>query len=138
MLNAQIVTASTQATVPEVCCYLYEQNALGIYPSISTTCTANLTYYFLPAQIAIDPTGDSVVPTFPWHDYLIQALFVATLEYEMDGRADTEGQKREGMLSRIRNIANPSRVSDPIIPLDPQVFGTPFRDDINWGWGWTR
>jgi hypothetical protein len=127
-------TPGLTTTVPDVYTVIYESFSLAFYPTCTSTITANFTYQFLPAQIPIDPTGDATIPTFPWGDYLIQALFVAILEYEMDGRADNEAQKRELMLRRIRNIAFPSRSAEPTIPLDVNVFSRPFWGDEDWTW----
>lgn len=91
--------------------------------------TGILYYQRLPTLIPIDGTGDSLIPTFPWSDFLIQALYVAALEYESDGRSDTEAVKREQLLSRIVNRANPLRSQSPVIPLDPQVFSSTFNGD---------
>lgn len=91
--------------------------------------SGTLRYQSLPADIAIDLTGDSVIPTFPWHDFLIQALYTYTLEYENDGRAQAEVQKREAFLAKILKAAHPSRSGPSTIPLDPQVFSQPFSDD---------
>lgn len=132
----EIITAmnpGVTGTVPEVFCVQQEASTVKVYPSVSGhTVTLSLTYFFLPASIAIDTTGDSTIPTFPWADYLIQAVFSTALDYEMDGRAATEMLKKEAMLSKILKIAFPSRAGEPTIPLDTQVFGSPFRGDAGW------
>lgn len=131
-------TAGSTGTLPDAYCVIYESNVLAWYPAtLTSSITANFTYQFLPAMLAIDSTEDASIPTFPWADYLIQALFVAVLEYEMDGRANAEAQKRDMMLQRIRNIALPARSAEPTIPLDVNVFSRPFWGDDTWHrWNW--
>ena len=51
------------------------------------------------------------------------------LEFEADGRADAEREKANRMLEKVRQAAKPLRAQEPVIPLDPQVFGTPFVRD---------
>ena len=128
------MNSTATALVPDVYTINYQNNYILFYPTISSTITANFSHYVQPAALPIDTSGDSLIPTFPWSDYLIQALFVAVLEYEMDGRANSEAEKRELMLQRIRNITLPSRSAEPTIPLDVNVFSMPFRgeDDLNW------
>ena len=93
------------------------------------TITATLRYQALPADIPVDTSGDASVPWFlsPW--YLVQELFVRILEFEADGRADAEREKANRMLEKVRQAAKPLRAQEPVIPLDPQVFGTPFVRD---------
>lgn len=69
------------------------------------------------------------VPVFPWHNYLVQAVYVFALEHERDARALAEAQVRDQLLATIRRGAFPVRSQRLDIPLDPTVFGTPFRGD---------
>src|SRR2546426_2660291 len=92
-------------------------------------CLGTLRYQFEPADIAVDPTGDATVPWFPWPFYLVQALYVQTLAFEADGRGNAETLKPDDMLQKIRKAAKPLRAQEPVTPLDPQVFDTPFRSD---------
>ena len=102
------------------------------------------------AQVAPDPTGRRIdvvlrykrlppeplpanepsdVPVFPYHNYLVQAVYVFALEHERDPRAQAEGATRDNLLSMIRRGAAPLRSQRADIPLDPLVFGRPFRGD---------
>lgn len=131
----EIVTAlnaTVTGTIPEIFCVYQEAGIVKVYPTVSTSVTFSLTYFFMPATIAIDTTGDSSIPLFPWADYLIQCVFATALDYEMDGRASTEMIKKEAMLTKILKIAFPSRSGEPTIPLDTQIFGSPFRNEVEW------
>ena len=93
------------------------------------TIVAQLRYQQLPSDIAVDTSGDSTIPWFPWSWYLVQYLFVRTLEFEADVRAGPERDRANAMLEKVRQAAKPLRAQEPVIPLDPQVFGTPFVRD---------
>lgn len=109
-----------------------------IYPDPSPNAAIALfRYVYLPADIAIDPSGDATVPIFPYADFLIQALFTEILRYEQDGRANGELQIRELMLQNILNRATPLRAIESTIPLDPNVFDRVSGGRRDWGdWGW--
>src|SRR5438309_3840 len=78
------------------------------------------------------PTAkDALVPVFPYHLFLVQALYVLALEYEQDPRASDERQKVVTQLAAIRGTAMPLRSQPGVIPLDPDVFGTPFTEDLS-------
>jgi hypothetical protein len=75
----------------------------------------------------VDEPAD--VPVFPWHNYLVQAVYVFALEHERDPRALAEAQVRDGLMAMIRRGSFPVRTQRLDIPLDPLTFGTPFRGD---------
>ena len=77
----------------------------------------------LPSQEPAD------VPVFPYHNYLVQAVYCFALEHERDGRAPQEAGVRDNLLAMIRRGASPVRSQRADIPLDPLVFGRPFRGD---------
>jgi len=82
---------------------------------------------WVPDPSTADEPAD--VPVFPWHNYLVQAVYVFALEHERDPRALPEAQVRDNLLGMIRRGAFPLQAQRPDIPLDPFVFGTPFRGD---------
>lgn len=135
----------TTTGVPQVWTLVYSTTnsspSVQVWPNpIGAGVTAQLRFQSMPAEIPVDTTGDSTIPTFPWHDYLIQALYVAALEYEFDSRSTTESQKRELMLDRVCKATFPLRSQTNEIPLDRSVFGTPYRPDVgsDVGWNWLR
>jgi hypothetical protein len=102
------------------------------------------------ARVAPDPTGRRIdvvlrykrlppdplpaeepadVPVFPYHNYLVQAVYVFALEHERDARAQAEAATRDTLLAMIRRGAAPLRSQRADIPLDPLIFGRPFRGD---------
>lgn len=104
----------------------------------------------LTANLAPDPTGRRIdvrlrykrlppdplpalepadVPVFPYHNYLVQAVYVFALEHERDARAQAEAASRDNLLAMIRRGAAPLRSQRADIPLDPVYFGRPFRGD---------
>jgi hypothetical protein len=87
-----------------------------------------LRYKRLPPEPvpANEPTD---VPVFPYHNYLVQAVYVFALEHERDARAQQEAGARDNLLAMIRRGAAPVRSQRADIPLDPLVFGRPFRGD---------
>lgn len=87
-----------------------------------------LRYKRLPAEPlpANEPTD---VPVFPYHNYLVQAVYVFALEHERDARALPEAGVRDALFASIRRGAAPVRSQRADIPLDPLVFGRPFRGD---------
>src|SRR5205814_8412844 len=98
---------------------------------------ATLRFKFLPVADTTPapentPTAnDALVPLFPYHLFLVQALYVLALEYEQDPRASEERQKVVQQLAAIRGTAMPLRSQPGVIPLDPDVFGTPFTEDLS-------
>jgi hypothetical protein len=54
---------------------------------------------------------------------------VFALEHERDARAQAEAATRDNLLAMIRRGAAPLRSQRADIPLDPTVFGRPFRGD---------
>ena len=82
---------------------------------------------WVPDPSPADEPAD--VPVFPWHNYLVQAVYVFALEHERDSRALAEAQARDALLASIRRGAFPLHAQRADIPLDPHVFGTPFRGD---------
>jgi len=108
------------------------------------------------ASLFPDPTGHSVVallryrrlppepapsvepqdiPVFPYHNYLVQAVYVFALEHERDARAMQEAAIRDKQLATIRLGAAPLRSQRSDIPLDPAVFRSPWR---GWSSGWPQ
>jgi hypothetical protein len=87
-----------------------------------------LRYKRLPPEPlpAVEPVD---IPVFPYHNYLVQAVYVFALEHERDARAQTEAATRDTLLAMIRRGAAPLRSQRADIPLDPLVFGRPFRGD---------
>jgi hypothetical protein len=100
-----------------------------LYPDPSGhTVAALLRYRRLPPEpAAADEPSD--IPVFPYHNYLVQAVYVFALEHERDPRALAEAGVRDGLLTLIRRGAAPLRSQRSDIPLDPLVFGRPFRGD---------
>jgi hypothetical protein len=87
---------------------------------------AILRYRRLPPEPApADEPND--IPVFPYHNYLVQAVFVFALEHERDPRAQQEAANRDALLSNIRRGQAPLRSQRSDIPLDPLVFRTPYR-----------
>ena len=80
-----------------------------------------------PEPLPADEPAD--VPVFPYHNYLVQAVYVFALEHERDARALQEAGIRDNLLSMIRRGAAPLRSQRADIPLDPLVFGRPYRGD---------
>jgi hypothetical protein len=80
-----------------------------------------------PEPLAADEPSD--IPVFPYHNYLVQAVYVFALEHERDARAQAEAASRDTLLATIRRGAAPLRSQRADIPLDPVVFGRPFRGD---------
>ena len=101
------------------------------YPTPTQAITARLRYQYLPPDIPTDSTGDAQVPLFPWHQYLINVVYQFGLEYERDGRADTQQAKNEMALRTIRQTIRPRRQDSGTLPLDPQVFArSTFDGDV--------
>ncbi len=92
------------------------------------TVFGTLRYRRLPPEPA-PAVAPSDVPVFPYPNYLVQAVYCFALEHERDPRALPEGQVRDNLLGLIRRGASPLRSQRSDIPLDPLVFGTPFRGD---------
>jgi len=136
--------------------YVDYSSLFGFFWPIPTrTCSAELTYKYLPAEVPIgtgassDATTtayDADIPIFPWGSFLSDAMEVWGLEYEENPRATTrrmevwggEGMPESG-LDRIRAIVLVRQSQEQTIPLDPQVFGPGFRDESSryfrdWDW----
>ena len=80
-----------------------------------------------PEPLPADEPAD--IPVFPYHNYLVQAVYTFALEHERDARALQEAGIRDNLLATIRRGAAPLRSQRADIPLDPLVFGRPFRGD---------
>lgn len=89
---------------------------------------ATLRYKRLPPEPAAAAEAADV-PVFPWHTYLVQAVYVTALQHERDARALPAKLELDAMLATIRRGAFPLRTQAPTIPLDPTVFSTPFQGD---------
>lgn len=100
-----------------------------VYPTPTATIQMLLRYKFRPTEP--DPTSpgayDLTVPLFPYDTYLEDAIYVWALEYDSSPRAEGEGAKLRLHLTNIRNIAIPLRATRTDIPLDDQLFRTPFQ-----------
>jgi hypothetical protein len=59
----------------------------------------------------------------------VQAVYVFALEHERDARAPAAAAVRDNLFQVIRRGAAPVRSQRSDIPLDPLIFGTPFRGD---------
>ncbi|HKF98944.1 MAG TPA: hypothetical protein VKB20_11840 [Steroidobacteraceae bacterium] len=95
---------------------------------------ALLRYRRLPPEpISVNEPAD--VPVFPYHNYLVQAVYVFALEHERDPRAMQEAQIRDRLLAGIRLGSAPVRSQRADIPLDPTKFRTPWR---GWSSGWPQ
>ena len=95
---------------------------------------ALLRYRRLPPEpLAANEPSD--IPVFPYHNYLVQAVYVFALEHERDPRAQQEATNRDNLLASIRRGASPIRSQRADIPLDPTVFRTPYR---GWAGGWPQ
>lgn len=138
--------AATQAvgTIP---LYWTAERTTGqglLFPDCSgNTSTAQFRYRAIPVPETTPPpdtnwpvppgVGESainaVIPTFPWSSYLIQALMVECLGYERDPRYGDEAMKLEKMKKEVLQGSSVFRASSATIPLDPDVFRRPFRND---------
>jgi len=87
-----------------------------------------LRYKRLPPEPA-SPDEPADIPVFPYHNYLVQAVYCFALEHERDPRAQAEAASRDTLLAMIRRGAAPLRSQRADIPLDPLIFGRPFRGD---------
>jgi len=96
--------------------------------------SALLRYRRLPPEPA-PPAEPSDIPVFPYHNYLVQAVYVFALEHERDARAQQEAANRDTLLASIRRGAAPLRAQRSDIPLDPAVFRSPWR---GWSGGWPQ
>lgn len=95
---------------------------------------ALLRYKRLPPEpLPSDEPSD--IPVFPYHNYLVQAVYVFALEHERDARAVQEAAIRDQLLATIRRGAAPLRSQRSDIPLDPMVFRSPWR---GWSGGWPQ
>lgn len=94
---------------------------------VGHTLAAQLRYKYVPFPFTT--LDDAAVPWFPWHNYLIQAVYCDALAHERDPRYDQAVADREAMLIRIRRGSSPRHAQSTVVPLDPAVFGTPFRGD---------
>jgi hypothetical protein len=95
---------------------------------------ALLRYKRLPAEPAPGAEPNDI-PVFPYHNYLVQAVYVFALEHERDARATQEAALRDKLLATIRLGAAPLRSQRADIPLDPTVFRSPWR---GWSGGWPQ
>jgi hypothetical protein len=116
--------------LPPVCWSVSRSDATGqVFPDPSGhTVTATLRYRHLPPEPA-PPAEPSDIPVFPYHNYLVQAVYVFALEHERDARAPAAAAVRDNLFQVIRRGAAPVRSQRSDIPLDPLIFGTPFRGD---------
>ena len=143
---------------PQANCFAVEvspEEMAALAPAAGATARGVPTYWAVSrsdttATVAPDPTGRRIdvllrykrlpleplpadepadVPVFPYHNYLVQAVYVFALEHERDARALQEAGVRDNLLATIRRGASPIRSQRADIPLDPLIFGRPFRGD---------
>ncbi|MHA2313063.1 MAG: phage adaptor protein [Candidatus Thorarchaeota archaeon] len=102
-----------------------------LWPVPNTTLTGTLRYKALPDDVdeSDTTTYDADTPSFPWSRHLIQEVFVWGLQYENDPRYQIEEVKRQHQLGVVREAALPLHSTINKIPLDPNVFKTPFYGD---------
>jgi hypothetical protein len=92
-------------------------------------------YKSLPFQETIPPpdnaptANDAIVPQYPYHLHLINGLATLCAEYEQDPNAGAARANWTQELQMLRANAMPLRATDQVIPLEPEVFGTPFTED---------
>ncbi len=92
------------------------------------TVSALLRYRRLPPE-PNPPDEPADVPIFPYHNYLVQAVYVFALEHERDPRAVQAAAVRDNLFQIIRRGAAPIRSQRSDIPLDPLVFGVPWQGE---------
>jgi hypothetical protein len=116
--------------IPPRCWSVSRSDTTGrVFPDpAGHTVTATLRYRRLPPEPS-PPTEPADIPVFPYHNYLVQAVYVFALEHERDARAPQAAAVRDNLFQIIRRGAAPVRSQRGDIPLDPLVFGTPFRGD---------
>jgi hypothetical protein len=116
--------------IPPVCWSVSRSDTTGrVFPDpAGHTVTATLRYRRLPPEPS-PPNEPSDIPVFPYHNYLVQAVYVFALEHERDARAPQAAAVRDNLFQVIRRGAAPVRSQRGDIPLDPLIFGTPFRGD---------
>jgi len=123
-------SGSGSTGAPPMCWSVSRSDTTGrVFPDPAgrvVTCT--LRYRRLPPEPA-PPDEPQDVPVFPYHNYLVQAVYTFALEHERDPRAPGAAAVRDNLLATIRRGASPVRSQRSDIPLDPLVFGTPFRGD---------
>jgi len=125
----RVLTTDTTADRPTFWCVDYT-NSLGlVYPTPVAPVSATLRYKTLPADVDVIQTAayDADIPTFPYHNYLIDAVYQYALEHDEDLRANEELAKLKLSLAQIRGTSNPLRSQPQTIPLEPSRFRTPPR-----------
>lgn len=123
------------AEAPEIAMVDYATSVLKPWPIPESSVTALLVYKFLPAEVPIPDvddeaaiaTYDADVPTFPFHDYLLDKMEQWGHEYEHHAvAAGALAQKNAALFDKIRGNAIPAdatRASS--LELDPGLFQTP-------------
>jgi hypothetical protein len=128
-LTATAAPAGTSRGVPQYWAVSRSDMTASLAPDpTGRRIDVRLRYKRLPPDPlpALEPAD---VPVFPYHNYLVQAVYVFALEHERDARAQAEAATRDNLLGMIRRGAAPLRSQRADIPLDPTVFGRPFRGD---------
>ena len=131
---AMYAATTGQGVPPRLWCVSRSAATAQVFPDpTGHAITATLRYRRLPPEptTANEPTD---IPVFPYHNYLVQAVYVFALEHERDARALPEAGVRDTLLAAIRRGASPLRSQRADIPLDPMVFGAPFRGDPRRYW----
>jgi len=94
-----------------------------------------LRYKYLPTGDVSAPSPsnpnskDAIIPQFPYHLYLIQALFCEMLKYENDPRQAVQESLRDKQFTLLRQGAQPLGSQVTVIPLDDDIFGATFSGD---------
>lgn len=83
----------------------------------------------IPAPDNTPTANDALIPAYPYHLHLINGLATLCAEYEQDPNAGAMRANWTQELQSIRANAMPLRATEQIIPLEPEVFGTPFTED---------
>jgi hypothetical protein len=128
-LTATAAPAGTSRGVPQYWAVSRSDMTASLAPDpTGRRIDVRLRYKRLPPDPlpALEPAD---VPVFPYHNYLVQAVYVFALEHERDARAQAEAGARDNLLAMIRRGAAPLRSQRADIPLDPVVFRRPFRGD---------
>jgi hypothetical protein len=122
---------AAEATLPTVWTIDYGTASGRVYPRPMSACAATLRHKWLPPDVAPEPLGpyNADVPTFPWDNYLQDAIVQWGMEYEADPRANDQLMKNREMLALMRGATWPERSFRSTIPLDPTFFTTPFRGE---------
>lgn len=122
----------------------YGERFMYFWPRPTASCQATLIYKFLPPDMPIG-TGqsnpatvayDADIPLYPWGGHLSMEVEAWALQYDENPRAESVRSEANSAFDNIRNIALPRQSQEETIPLDPKIFGRPFRDESDGYWGY--